>query len=64
MTLFARISQSVLCGGTLIALAATPAFAQISTYAATLNGANERPTPTLSMATGFGTVISTPARTC
>lgn len=56
MTLFAQASKGVLSAGAVLALAAAPALAQVSTFTATLSGANERPTPTGSMATGFGTV--------
>ena len=40
----------------IVALAAAPAFAQVTIFTAALNGANERPTPTGSTATGFATV--------
>jgi hypothetical protein len=40
----------------LVSLAAAPAHTQVTIFTAALNGANERPTPTGSPATGFATV--------
>ncbi len=53
-------TRTVLCGTALLAsfasLAGTTALADTLTFTATLNGASERPNPTLSTGTGFATV--------
>lgn len=57
-----RSSRRILVASATLVVAALPAraHAQVTTFTAFLNGANERPTPTPSAATGFGTVTLDP----
>lgn len=54
MSVITRMSARLAAAAVLAAVA--PAHAQITVFTAALNGANERPTPTGSTATGFATV--------
>ena len=56
MSILARMAPRLMGAAAIVALAATPALAQVTIFTAALNGANERPTPTGSPAIGFATV--------
>ncbi|NUO39095.1 MAG: CHRD domain-containing protein [Gemmatimonadaceae bacterium] len=56
MRVLTHMRVRLVAAAILVALAAMPAYTQVTVFTAALNGANERPTPTGSPATGSATV--------